>query len=346
MMQQLSLFSGIGGIDIAAEWAGFETICFVENDKYCQNVLKKQWPNVPIIEDVKDVTKERIMAYAEQQRPGIFSSGASGEQPRCWERLSESRSATEGIALISGGFPCQPHSVAGKREGSTDERNLWPEFRRVIGEIKPRWVLAENVPGIFSSDAGRFFGAILSDLAEMGYSAGWATYGAVDVGALHRRNRVFIVGYSSEQGLQDRRGASLGESSRKKEESQRPDSQQRGLQVVADTISIRWQQNSKSTKLRSDMSKQSSGNSGLSNQRKGKQVTERRKGDSNPGYKGAVKGRHPGSKTYHANLDEYVNTPEQRNSGQLNADWVSLLMGFPADWTVIGETDGKTEPHE
>jgi hypothetical protein len=63
-------------------------------------------------------------------------------------------------------------------------------------------------------------------------------------------------------------------------------------------------------------------------------------------YKGAVKGRHPGSKTYHANLDEYVNTPEQRNSGQLNADWVSLLMGFPADWTVIGETDGKTEPHE
>ena len=236
MMQQLSLFSGIGGIDIAAEWAGFETICFVENDKYCQNVLKKQWPNVPIIEDVKDVTKERIMAYAEQQRPGIFSSGASGEQPRCWERLSESRSATEGIALISGGFPCQPHSVAGKREGSTDERNLWPEFRRVIGEIKPRWVLAENVPGIFSSDAGRFFGAILSDLAEMGYSAGWATYGAVDVGALHRRNRVFIVAHTINSSDRRERGQS--------------------------------------------------GESGLSNQRKGKQVTERRKDDSNPGYEG------------------------------------------------------------
>ena len=197
-LTHISLFSGIGGIDIAAEWAGFKTICFVENNTYCQKVLKKHWPDVPIIGDVKDVTKEKIDTYTKsfygkrcsQQKRGQFKLGRLHPLPR----------KDEGIALLSGGFPCQPHSVAGKRKGSADERNLWPEFRRIIGEIKPRWVMAENVPGIFSSDAGRFFGTILNDLAEMGYSTGWATYGAVDVGALHRRNRVFIVGYSNNTG--------------------------------------------------------------------------------------------------------------------------------------------------
>jgi len=251
-MKHLSLFSGIGGIDLAAEWAGFETIAFVEIDKYCQKVLRKHWPDVPIIERVQDVTKERIteiMADTESGKSRQSETGDRGEsierrsetladsgllgQAECQEQATgfeqqgevvgnsaskysdgfkdnsrdsqQSPSIPEsgntsgekyGITLISGGFPCQPHSVAGKRKGSVDERNLWPEFRRVIGEIRPRWVLAENVPGIFSSDAGWFFGTILNDLAEMGYSVGWATYGAVDVGALHRRNRVFIVGYS------------------------------------------------------------------------------------------------------------------------------------------------------
>ncbi len=232
-LTHISLFAGIAGIDIAAEWAGFRTICFVENNEYCQKVLKKHWPNVPIIEDVKDVTKEKIMAYTEgwqndrRERTGVVAeSGTRESQHPTIDTSGETNRNTEGngsnqvgevqerpttitggicddgcgITLISGGFPCQPHSVAGKREGSADERNLWPEFRRVIGEVKPRWVLAENVPGIFSSDAGRFFGTILADLAEMGYAAGWATYGAVDVGALHRRNRVFIVGYSKYAG--------------------------------------------------------------------------------------------------------------------------------------------------
>ncbi len=245
MLSHVSLFTGIAGIDIAAEWSGFETICFVEKDKYCQKVLKKHWPNIPIIEDVKDVTKERIqeiMADTESRQSGEQETGNRREDisrgsealadSRCQydegqllkrqyeEAIREGTTATlkrpnstprnSGITLISGGFPCQPHSVAGKREGSADERNLWPEFRRVIGEIKPRWVLAENVPGLFSSDAGRFFGTILADLAEMGYSTGWATYGAVDVGALHRRNRVFIVAYSgcfnSNGGSSERRG--------------------------------------------------------------------------------------------------------------------------------------------
>ena len=205
-LTHISLFSGIGGIDIAAEWAGFKTVCFVEIDKYCQKVLRKHWPNTPIIERVQDVTKERIQEIMENSRCQ-YDEGqllqreyekASKERTTVTLERPDSTPRNSGVTLISGGFPCQPHSVAGKREGALDERNLWPEFRRVIGEIRPRWVMAENVPGIFSSDAGRFFGTILNDLAEMGYFTGWATYGAVDVGALHRRNRVFIVGWNTE----------------------------------------------------------------------------------------------------------------------------------------------------
>jgi len=205
MLTKLSLFSGIGGDDLASEWAGIETICFVEIDKYCRQILKKHWPDIPIIEDVKDVTKEKIMAYASKRQDNQRERASVVIESRAGQSINSS--ATRGICrdrfgidIISGGFPCQPHSVAGKRKGSGDERNLWPEFRRVIGEIKPRWVVAENVPGLFSSDAGWFFGEILADLASLGYSTGWCTFGAVDVGALHRRDRVFVVGYAQHVG--------------------------------------------------------------------------------------------------------------------------------------------------
>lgn len=219
-MKKLSLFSGIGGDDLASKWTSIETICFVENNKYCQQVLKKHWPEIPIIEDVKDVSKEAIEEI-------ICDSKCESRRQETKRRLDMERhslpktgrgkntdrvtvSSRAVIDIISGGFPCQPHSVAGKREGSADERNLWPEFRRIIGIFKPRWVVGENVPGIFTSDGGQFFNGIICDLAEMGYSVGWATYGAVDVGALHRRNRVFIVGYSIGNGYPDGRQEARG----------------------------------------------------------------------------------------------------------------------------------------
>ena len=161
-MTHLELFAGIGGIALASEWAGFEHVGFVERDPFCQKVLAKHWPHVPIYDDVRtfDGTKFR------------------------------------GVDLISGGFPCQPHSLAGSRKASSDERDLWGEFRRLVGEARPTWVLAENVPGLFSSESGRFFGRVVDDLAALGYRVGWCCYGASDVGAVHRRNRVFIVAYS------------------------------------------------------------------------------------------------------------------------------------------------------
>ena len=162
----LSLFSGIGGIDLAADWVGFETIGQVEYADYPYSILEKHWPDVPKWRDVRNVTRQSILE-------------------KC-NRLPD---------LISGGFPCQPHSLAGKRKASDDERDLWGEFYRIICEAQPRWVLAENVQGLRSSETGRFFGRVLRDLAEVGYNVGWGSWGACDIGAPHRRERIFILAY-------------------------------------------------------------------------------------------------------------------------------------------------------
>jgi DNA (cytosine-5)-methyltransferase 1 len=166
----LSLFSGIGGIDLASHWAGFETIQFVERDSFCQRVLTKNFQGVPIHDDVTTFDGRPFAGRTD---------------------------------LISAGFPCQPHSLAGKRMASDDERDLWGEVVRILGEAKPRWFLGENVPGLLSSESGRFFGRVVDDLASLGFSVGWCCYGASDVGAVHERERVFVLAYANNQpGLQ------------------------------------------------------------------------------------------------------------------------------------------------
>lgn len=176
-MKHLSLFSGIGGIDLAAEWAGFESAIMVERDLYCQQVLKKNFPTTQIFDDVTTFNGHKLR----------------GE-----------------IDLISAGFPCQPHSLAGKRKASLDERDLWGEVIRIVGEVQPRWFLGENVHGLLSSESGRFFGRVVDDLVQMGYRVGWACYGAKDVGAVHRRNRVFIIAYSEHVRRQDIQEEGIG----------------------------------------------------------------------------------------------------------------------------------------
>lgn len=158
-LTHFSLFSGIGGIDLAAEWAGFKSVGQCEYADYQYAILEKNFPKVPKWRDVRDVTIKSIQ-----------------------ERIGEAP-----ITLLRGGFPCQPHSLAGKRLASSDERDLWGEYARIICEIKPRWVLGENVEGLLSSENGRFFGRILNDLAGMGYHVGWCLYGADKIGAPHRR---------------------------------------------------------------------------------------------------------------------------------------------------------------
>ena len=160
-LTHLSLFTGIGGLDLAAEWAGFRTVGQCEWADYPTRVLEKHWPDVPRWRDVR----------------GVQVTAKCGKE----------------ITVLSGGFPCQPHSLAGKRLASGDERDLWGELARVIYEVKPRWVVAENVPGLLSSEHGRFFGRVLRDLAGMGYDAAWGVLSAFQAGLPHERKRVCIV---------------------------------------------------------------------------------------------------------------------------------------------------------
>jgi DNA (cytosine-5)-methyltransferase 1 len=162
-MNHLSLFSGIGGFDLAAEWAGFTTIAFCEKDPYCQKVLAKHWQGVPIYDDIRELTAARLVA--------------DGIGP---------------IDLITGGFPCQPFSIAGKRKGAADDRHLWPEMLRVIQEVKPTWIVGENVAGFIAMALD----SVLSDLEAEGYETQTLVLPACAVSAPHRRDRAFIVAHT------------------------------------------------------------------------------------------------------------------------------------------------------
>lgn len=158
-MNGLSLFAGIGGLDLAFEYAGGTVKAMCEKEPYCQKILKKHWPDVQLYDDIFNLRGEDI----------------------------ESR-----IDIIYGGPPCQPFSVAGRQRGQEDERHLWPEFSRLVGEIKPIWVVIENVSGIIRLAADD----ICKDLERLDYSVGIWNYEAASVGALHRRSRVFFVAHT------------------------------------------------------------------------------------------------------------------------------------------------------
>jgi DNA (cytosine-5)-methyltransferase 1 len=167
-----SLFSGIGGIDLGLERAGMTCRWQVEVDEYCRKVLAKHWPSVPKYGDIRTITGNEL----------------------------------ERVDLIAGGFPCQDVSLAGKRAGLAGERSgLWSEYRRLLGVLRPRYVLIENVPGLFTAGLDR----VLADLAALGFDAEWTTLRASDFGAPHRRERVFVVAYAQRVQGGEQNGADL-----------------------------------------------------------------------------------------------------------------------------------------
>lgn len=201
-LTHLSLFSGIGGLDLAAEAAGFRAVGQCEWADYPTKILEKHWPDVPRWRDIRTLTAEDFYA-----KTGLRT-----------------------VDVISGGFPCQPFSVAGKRQGRDDDRYLWPEMCRVIDELRPAWVVGENVAGLLSmaEPVGRphmeshtfsrladddhyeavytqqerlLLGGILQDLEAVGYAVQPFVVPACAVGAPHRRDRLFIVGYAKHDGL-------------------------------------------------------------------------------------------------------------------------------------------------
>lgn len=170
-----SLFAGIGGFDLGFERAGFEIKWQVEIDDYCSRVLAKHWPHVRRYGDIRAID---------------------------WTTV-------EPVDVVCGGFPCQPHSTAGERLASADDRDLWGEFARAIRALRPKWVVAENVIGLLSSESGRFVGRVLRDLAESGFDAEWDCIPARAIGANHQRDRVWIVAYANgERELQPQGGES------------------------------------------------------------------------------------------------------------------------------------------
>ena len=168
-MKFISLFAGIGGFDLGLERAGMNCVAQVEIDGFCQKVLAKHWPDVPRFGDIRDVGKHNLPA----------------------------------ADLICGGFPCQDVSASGKKEGIArgTRSGLWFEYKRIICEIKPRWVIVENVENLLRQGMG----IVLGDLAASGYDAQWDVLPAKEFGAPHTRERVFIIAHSN---CQRRRNAS------------------------------------------------------------------------------------------------------------------------------------------
>jgi len=162
-----SLFSGIGGFDLAAQWVGWENVFQVEIDKFCTKVLEKNFPNVKRYGDIKEFD-------------GTQYKGT--------------------VDILSGGFPCQPFSVAGKRKGKNDDRYLWPEYLRIIREIKPSYIVGENVPGIIDLELDN----IITDLESEGYTTEQFIIPACSVGAWHRRDRIWVIAYTSILGFTKR----------------------------------------------------------------------------------------------------------------------------------------------
>ena len=165
-MRELSLFTGAGGGLLGTKLLGWTTIGYVEWDGYCQRVLEQRikdgiLDDAPIFGDIREFNQ----TYAREYQ-GM-------------------------VDVITAGFPCQPFSVAGKRQGEMDERNMWPDTVATIRTVRPRFVYLENVPGLLNS---RYFPRILADLHEGGYGVRWKVVSAGEVGAAHRRERLWIAG--------------------------------------------------------------------------------------------------------------------------------------------------------
>jgi len=182
-MKHLDLFSGIGGFALAAQWTGFTTIGFSEIDPYCCELLKQHWPEIKNYGDIKTANFADV-----------------GD-----------------VDLLTGGFPCQPFSVAGKKKGKDDHRHLWPEMLRVISEVKPTRILGENVVGIVGMELDN----VLADLESIGYTTWPLIIPACAVDARHRRDRVWLLAYSESFGRNRRSKEFRGNEERSLHQSQR-----------------------------------------------------------------------------------------------------------------------------
>lgn len=299
-LTHLSLFSGIGGLDLAAEAAGFVTVGQCEWADYPSKILEKHWPDVPRWKDIRTLTGESFY-----ERTGLRT-----------------------VDIISGGFPCQPFSQAGKRRSKDDDRYLWPEMCRVISEIRPAWVLGENVPGIVNLALD----TVLSDLENIGYSGQAFNIPACGVDAPHKRERVAIVAYTVNGGgamRRDRKFQDFAEDGREGLDNRgRTEATIAGQRREDESGAVRVVDG-----LRTEIHRAASYPCGVQRERRGCESLlftncssrERERESKGRGYRG--------------NLQELVEVTPLGVIGRMNPEYAEWLMGYPIGWTELNASE-------
>jgi DNA-cytosine methyltransferase len=314
-LKLLDLFSGIGGFSLGLESTGyFQTIAFVEKDKFCRQVLQKNFNNIPIEEDIRNV-----------------------------------RGSNYAADVITGGFPCQPFSVAGKRKGTADDRYLWDETIRVVAECKPRWFIGENVEGLININNGMVLRQVQTDLEEQGFQVQCIVIPASGIGAWHQRKRIWIVAYSDS----NRHSNKIRGSSTKEERISQEHRQDHNTTRKSSRASSVWETNNQyvpnSSGKRS--SSQSIGvNRELAEESSGEKKTRNKStlctsSSSTPTVQmyptptqDSASERTKKYKQGGMPLTVFVNQGKE-TGGKLNPNFVEFLMGYPMNWTKIDQAE-------
>lgn len=295
----LDFCAGVGGFSLAFEAAGFRTIGFSEVDPYPCAVLAHHWPGVPNLGPIQSVTRDSVL-----DRCGITEADLAHR------------------VVVSAGFPCTPHSMAGKRGASADERDLWPECWRILRDLRPRFALFENVAGLLTSESGAFFNRVLSDLAAIRYACQWHVVSAADVGAPHRRERVWLL-CVDERAYGDGLGRTHGQP--------RVHATERGVDALGDVAAS------------GDAGLADGGGAGL----QGRTIRGRDSGDGTQSDDELAGGRYPGGRAcWPAASGHWPARPGERQfgwesprtvNGKLNPSWVEHLLGVPNGHTQLPE---------
>ena len=297
-LTHLSLFSGIGGLDLSAEMAGIETVGQCEWADYQTKVLEKHWPDVPRWRDIKDLTGESFY-----ERTGLRT-----------------------VDIISGGFPCQPFSVAGYKRGKDDDRYLWPEMLRVIRELQPTWVLGENVPGIINLALD----TVLADLENAGYTVQTFIIPACGVDAPHKRERCAILAYANDeracyrqknvsQDVTERFDIRRGTSPDDKRSQWKDQSAAAGMADGLRTGIYQVDPNAYSNRLQGWCDDQVVSGWELQD-----------------GYKSGGVEQH---NKYVGLLREFLECTPLGKIGLMNPNWIEWLMGYPIGWTELNVSE-------
>lgn len=310
-----SLFSGIGGFDLAAQWMGWENVFHVERDPFCRQVLSHHFPESQSFDDVKTFDATHFCGR---------------------------------VSIISGGFPCQPFSAAGKRAGTSDDRYLWPEMFRIIREARPTYVVAENVRGLVSWNEGLVLDTVCSDLEGEGYEVFPVILGAASVNAPHRRDRIWIVAYrddglgeQSNEEVQPRRNAAHDGRSGSASDSNDKGGAGGPRQVQGTDGEVpQWDNDAQP---RHAGPADATNTRGMGRQRRRSEEAERRKGER-LGVQPHVKGQSSGADATHANgarerQDNRQGEPRQPDQTRPPTDW----QDFPTVPPICGGDDGLPE---